>query len=134
MTPETDKREGSIVDLNRDGVLGAADRVIEPVDVPEWGGRLHIRSMTGLDRAAWETASDKAQNTARKLALLVQACVCDAVGNLLFSAADVPALEARNAKALLRVARAAGRLNGLTADDVEAIAKNCEAAPADDGG
>jgi len=121
-------------DLTRDAVLAAADVVVEPVDVPEWGGRLYVRSLSGTERAAWETASDRAANTARKLALLVQATACDARGNLLFAAADVPNLETRNAKALLRVARAAGRLNGLTADDVEAIAKNCEAAPAADGG
>ncbi len=40
--------------LSRDQILGASDLPTETVDVPEWGGQVIVRSMTGAERDRFE--------------------------------------------------------------------------------
>ena len=42
--------------LTRDEILGAQDIQTERVPVPEWGGEVIVRSMSGSERDAWETS------------------------------------------------------------------------------
>ena len=40
--------------LSRDDILKAADNEPEEIDVPEWGGSVLVRGMTGRERDAFE--------------------------------------------------------------------------------
>ena len=42
--------------LSRDDILKAADNEPEEVDVPEWGGSVLVRGMTGRERDAFEVS------------------------------------------------------------------------------
>lgn len=114
--------------LGRDAILGASDLTRELVSVPEWGGEVYVRTMTGTERDAFETAiynsTAKRVNTENIRARLAAATLCDDKGVLLFAPKDLAALGAKSAKALDRVYETAQRLNGMSAKDVEDLAKN----------
>src|ERR1051325_3469724 len=94
--------------LSRDAVLAADDRTSEVVDVPEWGGPVKVRALSGTQRDQHEPAGVtwgrdakgapivSALNTDNLRARLVALAVVDEDGNRLFSDKDVPALEAKN--------------------------------------
>lgn len=116
--------------LTKEQILAAQDLKSEVVAVPEWGGEVRLRSMTGADRDAYEQSLVEArgEGEARRLAnvraRLVAFCAVDEAGARLFSEADVEALGAKSAAALDRLFEACTRLNRIGASDVEALAKN----------
>lgn len=116
--------------LTREQILAAKDLPSEPVHVPEWGGDLFVRTMTGVERDAFEQSllsnrgKDKQVNTRNIRARLVVLCAVDAKGNRLFADDDAGALGKKSAAALDRVFAVAQRLNGLRDTDVEELAGN----------
>ena len=116
--------------LNRDAILGADDLLTETVAVPEWGGEVIVKTLTGAERDAWEAAN--VVGTGKKAhvemgnirARLVAAAVVDEAGALVFTAADAEALGGKSAAALDRVFAVAMRLNGLSDRDIEDLSKN----------
>ena len=40
--------------LSRDEILAASDLTKELVEVPEWGGSVYVRAMTGTERDSYE--------------------------------------------------------------------------------
>lgn len=117
--------------LGKDAILGADDLSHEDVDVPEWGGTVRIRALSGSERDRWEAAFlgkdgkpsvDKGMANVR--ARLVIACAVDESDNQLFSHTDEKALGRKNAAALDRLFDAAQRLSGLSDEDVEELAGN----------
>lgn len=112
--------------LTRELILQAADLAAETVSVPEWGGEVRVRVMTGFERDTWEmellTAREK--NLARVRATLCALTVVDEQGARLFTHADIEALGGKSAAALDRVFEAAKRLNRIGAADVEDLRKN----------
>lgn len=116
--------------LTREQILAAQDIRFDTVAVPEWGGEVRLRSMTGADRDEYEQwliaqrGPDEKTNIRNLRARLVSLSIVDEAGSRLFSDSDIDALGARSAAALDRVAEAAARLNALSQKDVEALAKN----------
>ena len=121
----------------REQILSADDLKRERVEVPEWGLTLHVRTLPGTERDEWEAAvygearpnmaqAEAAQLMARKRAkaqLLVRS-VCDEAGQRVFADSDVEALAGKSGAAIGRLFEVAQRVNGITAQDVEALAKN----------
>jgi hypothetical protein len=124
--------------LTRDAILAAADMEAEEVHVPQWGGTVRVRALTGEERDAFEEGQlqGKGKNRTVRLAniraKLVSLCVVDADGKRLFSDADVAALGRKSAAALSAVFDVAARLSGLTEQDVEELAGNFSSTPGDD--
>lgn len=114
--------------LGRDAILGADDRSFVDVPVPEWGGTVRVGAMSGTDRDAWELlvfgSGDRNKAVENVRASLLAFTIVDADGKRVFSAEDVKALGAKSSAALDRVFTAAKRLNRLSDDDVEDLAKN----------
>lgn len=114
--------------LTRDQILTADDLQRQEVDVPEWGGSVYVRAMTGLERDRFETSltngQDKGVNLQNIRARLVSLCAIDEEGARLFSDDDAKVLGQKSAKALDRVFDVAQRLNGLRDQDVEELAEN----------
>lgn len=123
--------------LTREAILNAADLVTEDVEVPEWGGTVRVRGLTGSERDAFEQSimeqrgRDVALNLRNIRAKLVALSVVDEQGRRVFSDDDVKALGQKSAVALQRVFEVAQRLSGLRSEDVEELAKNSESAPSD---
>jgi len=106
-------------------ILAAQDIYTDEITVPEWGGRLHIRTMTGQERDTWEVyaqgqMTSKVVNIRARLAAI---CVADANGKRLFTDADTAKLAEKSGAALDRVYAAAVKWNGLTNDEVEKLEK-----------
>jgi hypothetical protein len=124
--------------LSRDAILGAPDRKTEDVDVPEWGGTVRIRSLSGTERDAFEAsmvqinASGGRQVKLENIrARLVALTAVDEEGERLFSDKDVKELGQKSAAALDRVWDASQRLSGLSDEDVQELAEDLEDAPSD---
>jgi hypothetical protein len=122
--------------LSRDAILGAEDRKTEDVPVPEWGGEVRVRSLSGAERDAYEAHivqvkadGSRTLNVKNVRAKLVSLSVVDEDGGRLFSDDDAEALGEKSAAALDRVFDAARRLSGLSEDDIEELAEGFGDAP-----
>ena len=125
--------------LSRDAILAAQDIETETVDVPEWGGSVQVRGLTGGQRDAYQqslvgSAKGKsvAVNMQHATARLVAWCVIDEAGARMFKDADVVALSQKSGAALQRVFEVATRLSGLDEGAVEEMAANLSAIPGGD--
>jgi hypothetical protein len=114
--------------LTKESILAAADLPIEPVDVPEWGGTLYVRTLSGAERDAFESSTIDAKKSGAVLdnirARLAVRALCDKDGNRLFADDDADALGRKSGKALDRIWDVAQRLSGMGKGDVEAAEKN----------
>lgn len=126
--------------LTREQILQAADIKTEIVPVPEWGGAVAVRGLTGAERDEYEATlismrgTDARVNLINARAKLVQRCVVNEAGERLFDEQDVKALARKSAAALQRVFDVAQRLSGLSAADVEELTKNSASGQSDDSG
>jgi hypothetical protein len=103
--------------LDRSAILGADDLPIEMVDIPEWGGSVYVRALTGAERDQLERMISKDSVSRAAIAALV---MVDSEGKQLFSQKDVAALADKHGSALERVVNAALAFNSMTEDAIEA--------------
>lgn len=111
--------------LTKSDILESNDFPHEDVEVPEWGGTVRVRSMSGAERDALEAhfinaGVDKLTNLRARLCAL---CIVDDKMERLFNDDDIAALGKKSAKALDRVADVAQRLNGMGAKAEDAAIK-----------
>ncbi|MFE6362979.1 phage tail assembly chaperone [Streptomyces sp. NPDC057806] len=121
-------------------ILGADDVTIEPVTVPEWGGRtVLVRGLSGTERDDWEASIRQLRpsltkkgeqeivlNQSNARAKLLVKCIVNAEGGRVFTDQQAPALGRKNGKALDRLYDVASRLSGLSDEEEEAIEGNSE--------
>ncbi|MGH2512359.1 MAG: hypothetical protein ACRDGQ_06705 [Candidatus Limnocylindrales bacterium] len=119
--------------LTRANILDAEDRQTEWVDVPEWGGRVLVRSLEGLERDRYEASMVRYGRNAKGVpeiegfsvdnlrARLAAMTIIDEAGANLFTESDVLILGHKSAAALERVFKVAQRLSNLTDADVEEL-------------
>lgn len=116
--------------LNRDEILAAPDLGSQDVYVPEWGGWVRVRALSGAERDRFESeiAEVKGRKTQLNLAnvraKLVALAAIDENGGRLFRPSDVEALGVKSAAALDRVFDAAMRLAGMRNQDIEELMGN----------
>jgi hypothetical protein len=116
--------------LSKDQILQADDRKTEDVPVPEWGGTVRLRSLSGAERDEFENGiqqqvgNKQVINARNARAKLVALCAVDEQGQLLFSKADVIKLGSKSSLALQRVYDVACRMNGFTEDDMKDLTEN----------
>lgn len=121
--------------LSRDDILKSEDLETREVDVPEWGGTVLVRGLTGHERNRYEASvtQQRGKHTVTVLdditAKLVAACIVDADGKRLFTEGDIGALSEKSGAALQRVADVALELSGMTSTSDEDAEENSEAAP-----
>lgn len=124
--------------LSKEAILAADDRQVRDVPVPEWGGEVRMRGMTGRERDAYEASIIDQRGGERKVILanarakLVAKCAIDEAGALMFTPDDVRALGGKSAVALERLFDAARELSGMAEGDVERLAENFGDDPSDD--
>lgn len=115
--------------LTRDEILGADDLRTESVEVPEWGGTVIVRELTGAERDTWESSVVKtngmkvtidSHNMRAKLAAL---CIVDDDGKRVFTDKEAVKLGNKSAAALDRVTDVARRLSRIGEDEIENLGK-----------
>mgnify|MGYP007082016276 CR=1 FL=1 len=121
--------------LTKDTILHAQDLKTEVVAIPEWGGDVLVRGMTGADRDKFEASivqmrgKDQTLNMVNIRAKVASMSICDEAGKLLFTEADIKALSLKSAHALQRVFAVAQRLSGIGDNDVKELAEGLDANP-----
>jgi hypothetical protein len=120
--------------LTRDAILAAASLKTEEVDVPEWGGIVLVRELSGRERDEWEASlavqrgKQMVPDVANMRAKLAARCIVGADLEPVFTQQDVAALGELSAAALDRVFEVASRLSGLSETDLEEMQGNSAAA------
>lgn len=94
---------------------------VESLDIPELGGTVYVKAMSGKQRDAFESwaLSDKGPRNIRGKA--AARCLCDASGNRLFSDSDAARLGEIKVSILQRIFAVIQRLSGLTKEDVDEL-------------
>ena len=121
--------------LTKEQILKADDLLRELVHCPEWGGDVWVRTLTGVERDKFEADSINRRgknietNMENIRARLVALSVVGEKNERLFTEADAVELGKKSARALDRIFAVAQRLSGLSAEDVEELAKNSDATP-----
>lgn len=120
--------------LTKDDILArGAKLAMELVEVPELGGAVHVREMTGAERDSWEAETIDMSGRSPRMRLenararLLVRTICDADGNRLFSDADIDVVGALSAAALDRLFTVAARLSRITAADLKELEGNSPA-------
>lgn len=121
--------------LTKQQILGANDLKTKAVPVPEWGGDVLIRVMSGIHRAEWDTfvisRRDKEGRIANQKQFQVKLlgfCLCDDNGRPLFeSEEELKLLDSKDSNVLDRLYDECADLNLLTPKSREDAAKNSNA-------
>lgn len=117
--------------LTREQILAPRPLPREEVDVPELGGTVFVRVMTGIERDAYEARLRKNPETRAENAhgrLLVY-CLCDPEGKLLFDPDDADALGQQQWQGLERATIVALRLNMMNDEAIEIVKGNLQPTP-----
>lgn len=116
--------------LNRAQILAPRELESETVSVPEWGGDVIVRALTGAERDQFEAGFVKEGGRQGEMTLentrarLVALSVVDEHGQRLFSTDDIEMLGAQPAAALDRVFFVARRLSRLSNEDLAQLVKS----------
>ncbi len=112
--------------LTRADILAADDLKKIQVEVPEWGGSVYVRTMTGNDRDKFEdycySKTDK--SVAGIMQLLLSMTLVDEFGVRLFNEDEIKVLGEKSAAPLSRLFEKARELNALNEKDVKDLEKN----------
>ena len=123
--------------LKRDDILQAPDIIKELVAVPEWGGEVYVKGLTGdeLDKFQGSLVINPGKNQRLNLnnfnAKLAALSICDEDGKRIFTESDTQALAKKSSVALLRVTEVARRLSGLGDAEVAELTAELEKSPFD---
>lgn len=117
--------------LSLDDILAAQDIEFETVAVPEWGGAVRVRSLTGAERDKIIRA-DLEQKGPAFYARVIAASLVDDEGNSIGDATTPAALGRKNAGVLFRVWKVCARLSGMGEDAVEKAKDDLKTLPSDD--
>ncbi len=102
--------------LSRDSILAAPDRRFTEVHVPEWNGTVRLASLTAAQLLQYHEEMGKPSSD--HVGWLLSASIVDEDGKAVFTAEDIPALQAKAPAAVLRVFNEASKLNAMDAESV----------------
>lgn len=108
--------------LSRDAILAAGSRPVVTVEVPEWGGAVHLRQLSGAEVSAVYSREDADRSEITQA--LVATSICDADGKRLFSVEDAPALFDKGYAGLQPLIAKALEINRMTAEAVTEARKD----------
>ena len=125
--------------ISRSEFLSASDLKFEDVPVPEMGEDLSVRIaiLTGHAREEYSKLCrerEASQDTSEIQAILVSITAIDVEGKLLFSPEDVKKINDKSSAVLDRLCTTAMKLNGLTEEAMEDLAKNLGSGPSSEAG
>ena len=111
-----------------DKIRQSEDRTVEIIDVPEWGVKLELRSMTALQRSTMQTEwaeTEEASAAVLYQSVLQNCCFDPDTGENVFDDDDKEwILAEKSAEVVDRVAQACLRISGLSADSIDESGKD----------
>lgn len=113
--------------LTREKILEANDINFAEVAVPEWGGTVRIRTISGDMRDGYDLYRSKISDNQTNPGYRAFVCAMCCVGTddkPMFTTKDIRSLGEKSSAALDRVFDVADKLNGFTSTEVEETAKN----------
>jgi hypothetical protein len=100
----------------------------ELVEIPEWGGSVYVRELSGRERDEYELAViDYESGTLARPGMRAELAirtVCDEKGARVFTNEDVDVVGSLSAAALGKIFDVATRLSGISAEDVKDLEGN----------
>ena len=126
--------------LTKEKILGSDDIKKELVSVPEWGGDVYVRMMSGAERDNFEQKMGRKRKEhidgfiSNIRARLCVETIVNEKGEKLFTDADIAELGSKCAIALDRLFDKAQRLNGFTEEDIKELEKNLGSSQSEDSG
>ena len=123
--------------LDRKQILEADDRYCEPLDVPEWGGTVHVGVITSEEADKLEADIEQAKTNGAMpnvRARMASMTLCDKEGKRMFTPGDIDALGRKCSRAIGRVFDKALEINRMNEEQVEALVGNSEATDDSDSG
>lgn len=117
--------------LNKAKILAATDtKISDPVAVPEWGGEVFVKTLTGTERDQFEESYSQNKMKAFRAKFLVLT-LCDKSGERLFADGDVEALGNKSSLVINRLFESAWDFNALSQNAVDSLGKD---SPSDQSG
>lgn len=123
--------------LTKNQILTANDLETREVDVPEWGGSVTVKALSGKARDAWEASlrvtrgKQTAADTSNIRAKLVARALIGDDGERLFSDQDIAALGDKSALVLDRLFDVIAEMSGLSNKADEDAEKNSQDVPSE---
>lgn len=120
--------------LTKQQILDASDLTAEVVAVPEWGGSVRVRGMTGTERDQFDqenhAISEKTGGSVPNFrARVCMYCIIDEVGVQMFNLTEIDRLGQKSGAGLDRVYEVGMRLSGLARESLENSKKNSDGGP-----
>lgn len=119
--------------LTKEQIFAADDLVTKVWDSKRWGGKVRVKTLTGIERDTFEETTilnrgaDAKKNMRNFRALLVCMTLVNEDGSLMFDPElDAPRLGKKSSLALDEIFAVAQELAGLTARDVAELTENLE--------
>lgn len=107
--------------LSKKAILAAKDTKLKgPVAVPEWGGDVYFRTISGLERDQFEDAYSEQKMKAFRARFLVLT-ISDENGDRLFADNEVEALGQKSSVVINRLFDEAWQHNAFTQEAVDAL-------------
>ena len=116
--------------LDRKSILAADDVRKEKTAVPEWGGDVFLRVLTGTDRDRFEESYSEQKMKAFRIRFLLLA-LCDEAGKRLFGDDEGEILGNKSSVVINRLFEAGWKLNAFTQEAVDDLGEDSPAAPSD---
>ena len=118
--------------LSKAKILAANDvKLSEAVPVPEWGGEVYIKTLSGTERDAFEDSYSQNKMKAFRARFLVLT-LCDEGGERLFGDNEVDALGKKSSIVINRLFEKAWEHNAFTNAAVDAMGKDLPSGQSDD--
>jgi hypothetical protein len=114
--------------LDREAILGVSDIKTIEVPVPEWGGSVFIKGLTGAQRDEFEASNRRngEQNLTNIRARFLVRCIVNEAGTRIFADQDAAALGKKSSAAIDRLWDVATDLSGSSAKAQEEMEGNSE--------
>jgi hypothetical protein len=123
--------------LTKDQILQADDTEYRDVEVPEWGGSVRLKAITGADRDQYEMSMARARDKgnldkANFRAVLLSRAICDELLKPIFQPRDIYELGKKNARVLDKLFDVAAELAGIREADKKDADENFPETQAED--
>jgi hypothetical protein len=110
--------------LSKAAILAAKDvRLSDAIKVPEWGGDVYVKTLSGLERDVFEESYAEQKMKSFRVRFLVLT-LCDDSGERLFSDNDTELLGKKSSVVINRLFEKAWSHNALTPEAVESLGKD----------
>lgn len=112
--------------LDSKSIIAANDARLEKVHVPEWGGDVYLRVISGTDRDRFEEAYADQKMKAFRIRFLLLT-ICDEAGERLFKDEQADALGKKSSVVINRLFEAAWKLNAFTQEAIDELGESSAA-------